>query len=144
MNRQLKKNSSKKLKSIIGIASISALFSFPAFAFTNPAITKGNQLLAQDTPGNVNSPIPRPNTDDRSMPAGGGTPGAQPAPEAMPEAAPEAAPQAAPRGTDTPRTVPSLPPEKTTTGEKLEPVSDTSLQPGSWFCMNNPNPQCRG
>jgi hypothetical protein len=139
MNRQLKKNSSKRIASIIGIASISALFSFPAFALTNGTVTKDNQLLAQDTPGSVTSPIPRNNTDDRSMPSDGTTPRNKPAPAQ--EAAP--APVPAPSETNTPRSVPSLPPEKTSTGNKPGPAGDTSLQPGSYWCMNNPNPQCR-
>lgn len=137
MNRQLKKNSSKRIASIIGIASISALFSFPIFAITNPS---GNQLLAQTTPGSDSSPTPRTNTDDRSMPSDGTTPRSKPAP--APEAEPAAAP--APSETNTPRSVPSLPPEKTSTGNKPGPAGDTSLQPGSYWCMNNPNPQCRG
>lgn len=138
MNRQLKKNSSQRIASIIGIASISALFSFPGFALTNSSdnSSSSNQLLAQDQPGSVNSPIPRNSTDDRSMPSGGQAPGNSPAPEA--------APAPAPTNMDTPKTVPSLPPEKTSTGNKPGPAGDTSLQPGSWFCLNNPNPQCRG
>lgn len=139
MNRQLKKNSSKRLASIIGIASISALFSFPVFAITNP--TSGNQLLAQTQPGSDNSPTPRTNADDRSMPSDGTAPRSKPpAPTSMPEAAPKPAPTS----TDSPGTVPSLAPEKTTTGNKPGPAGDTSLKPGSYWCVNNPNPQCRG
>lgn len=128
MNRH-KKNFSKKIASIIGIASISALFSLPLFAITN---FSGNQLLAQTQPESDSSPTPRVNTDDRSMPSDQTTPTNKPAP----------AP--APSETTTPRTVPSLPSEKTTTDNMPEPVSDTSLKPGSYWCMNNPNPQCRG
>ena len=140
MNRQLKKNSSKRIASIIGIASISALFSFPVFAITNLSenSSSGNQLLAQTQPGDA-SPTPRNSSDDRSMPSDGTTPRNKP-----PTTAPEAAPAAAPSETNTPRTVPSLPPEKTSTGNKPGPAGDTSLQPGSYWCMNNPNPQCRG
>jgi hypothetical protein len=132
MNRQLKKNSSKKIASIIGIASISTLFSFPVFALTNPGdnISNSNQLLAQTQPGSDTSPAPRTNADEKPMPSGGQTPESKPAPEAAPPS--------------TPRTVPSLPPDKTTTGNKPEAAADASLKPGSWLCMNNPNPQCRG
>lgn len=129
MNRQLKKNSSKRIASIIGIASISALFSLPILAITNPS---SSQLLAQTQPGSDSSPTPRLETDDRSMPSQQ-TPTNQPALEAAPT----------PSETTTPETVP-LPPEKTTTGNKPGPAGDTSMQPGSYWCMNNPNPQCRG
>lgn len=131
MNRQLKKNPSKRIASIIGIASIGALFSLPIFAITNPT---GNQLLAQTQPESDSSPTPRVNTDDRSMPSDTTTPTNTIKP----------APEVAPSDTNTPKTVPSLPPEKTTTGDKPESVGDTSLKPGSYGCMNNPNPQCRG
>ena len=138
MNRQMKKNSLKKLASLVGVASISAFFSFPAFALINPSnnisntVTSGNELLAQNQPGSDNSPTPRTNTDDRSMPTGGQNQ------EGM------QTPTAAPTNTNTPGTVPSLPPEKTTTGNKPGVAGETSLQRGSWYCLNNPNPQCGG
>ncbi|MGB5959205.1 MAG: hypothetical protein WBG73_00995 [Coleofasciculaceae cyanobacterium] len=128
MNRQLKKNSSKRIASIIGIASISALFSLPILAITNPS---SSQLLAQTQPESDSSPTPRVDTEDRSMPSDVTTP------------TNNSAPEVAPSETTTPQTVPSLP-EKTTTENMPEPIADTSLKPGNYWCMNNPNPQCRG
>ena len=148
MNRQMKKNSLKKLASLVGVASISAFFSFPAFALINPSnnisntVTSGNELLAQNQPGSDNSPTPRTNTDDRAMPTGGQNPESMPTGGQNPGSM--QAPTAAPTNTNTPETVPSLPPEKTTTGNKPGVAGETSLQRGSWFCLNNPNPQCGG
>ncbi len=134
----MKKNPIKKFASLIGVASISAFFSLPAFALINPinnqshsAVTNGKELFAQNQPGSDNSPTPRTNADDRSMPTGGQNPGSRQAPAPTPT------------NTNTPGTVPTLTPEKTSTGNKPGPAGDTSFQPGSWLCLNNPNPQCR-
>jgi hypothetical protein len=144
----MKKNSLKKLASLVGVASISAFFSFPAFALINPSnnisntVTSGNELLAQNQPGSDNSPTPRTNTDDRAMPTGGQNSESMPTGGQNPGSM--QAPTAAPTNTNTPGTLPSLPPEKTTTGNKPGVAGETSLQRGSWFCLNNPNPQCGG
>lgn len=143
MNTQLRQNALKKCASFMGAASIAVGLSFPAFALTNPAVTKGNQLLAQDKPGSDNSPAPRTNTDDQSMPTGGQSMPSGGAKPAESRSAPVTAPEAAPTKPSTSETVPSLTPERTTTGNKPGPAGDTTMQPGSWFCLNNPNAQCR-
>lgn len=143
---QLRKNSLKKCASFLGVASIAVGLTFPAFALPNPAANNSNQLLAQDKPGSDSSPTPRTGADDRSMPTGGQSMPSGSSKPSGSRSAPVTAPEAAPSKPSSPDagTVPSLPPEKTTTGNKPGPAGDTSLSPGSYWCMNNPNPQCRG
>jgi hypothetical protein len=138
---QLRTNSLKKFASFVGVASIAVGLSFPAFAVPNTTVNNGNQLLAQDKPGSDSSPTPRTGADDRSMPSGGTMPSGEVKPGSR--SAPAPATEVTPTKPSTSETVPSLPPEKTTTGNKPGPAGDTSLQPGSYWCMNNPNPQCR-
>lgn len=138
---QLRKNSLKKCASFLGVASIAVGLSFPAFALPNTTTNNGNQLLAQEKPASDSAP--RTGADDRSMPSGGQSMPSGGAKPAGGRSAPVTAPEAAPSKPSSSDTVPSLAPEKTTTGNKPGPAGDTSMQPGSWFCLNNPNPQCR-
>lgn len=142
MSQRSRKNSLKQITSIVGIASIGIFSSLPAFALINKTdnnssavVNSANELLTQTEQGTENTPAPRTNSDDRSMPSGGlnNNPGSRQMP----------ASQSAPSNTSAPSSAPSLTPEKTTTGNKPGPAGDNSLRPGSWFCLNNPNPQCR-
>lgn len=164
MNEQLKKKSSRKLF-IVGLASTSVFLSGAAFArektnisdsnqfFNNPtsladSAVRGKEVLAQaqpeenkpPAPGDVapreNPPpsgdvSPRENTSPPSEnptgnPPSGGAVSPPPPSDAKPRGS--APPPTGASPVDSPRRDASGPPPK----------------PGTWLCINNPNPACRG
>src|SRR5919202_2581326 len=151
MNTQLSQYSLKRFVSLAGVASMSLLFTLPAFALVNTADNssnhtshadstgRGKALLAQQQ-GGAQTPSSGRNTGGGGLtPAGGNTTGGQSPMSGGSGASPSSSDRNS-TGTGNER---SLPPEKTPTGNKPGPAGQTSLQPGSWFCLNNPNPQCR-
>ena len=132
MSVQPNKSSIKRFVSLAGVVSASLFLNFPARAITSPEASGSNQMsnnytyatdstvsskevLAQGSTGGGQTPAGGGNTDMQS-PAGEGSTGAQPpAPDANNAGTKPAAPTS----------------------------SGGTLKPGSWECINNPNPQCR-
>ncbi len=157
MNKKLPKKSAKDVF-IVGIASASVFLSGSALALGNTNNTNSNQsfsnptsladssvkskdVLAQTAPEDNKPPAPgdvsprenppprpggssdqRPSSDDGSR--GTGTP--QPS-------------DAKPRGSEPPTTGTSP-----TDTPRDRNASGPPPQPGTWLCINNPNPKCRG
>ena len=147
MSEQLKKNSSKKLISMLSIASASIFLSFPAFALINSNATGSNQrlnshtssiksttgsrenLLAQSGTGNGSSTSP-------STPGGSNTTPSQTTPSGGSNTTPS---QTTPSGGS--ETAPSTSQGRTTGGTGYS-TDEGRLVKGGWICLNNPNPKC--
>ena len=156
MNKNLPKKSAKNLF-LVGIASASVFISGSAFALENTnnsssgqsfnnqtsltdASVRSNEVLAQTTPednkppapGDVSPrenppPAPEGSSGERpSSPSDGGGGAAAPQP-----------PDAKPRGT-----APS--PSGSSSTEDKPSGAASGPKPGTWYCINNPNPSCRG
>lgn len=160
MNEKLKKKSSKELF-LVGIASASIFLSGSALALekTNnsnfsqlsnnstslaDATVSSKEVLAQTTPED-NTPPPtdvRPRENPPPPPAGtsgesespssgsGGGSGAGAGAGSPPS-------DAKPRGS-------TPPPTGTSPTENRSSGAATGPKPGTWYCINNPNPSCKG
>jgi len=132
MSTQSNKNSISKLLSIAGLATASLLLSFPAFALIPTSSTESQELLAQAGMDTNQSPRPE---GDQNVPT---------------------APSPSDPSVD--EVVPGDPiTEENNQMQMNEPSSATEmndnmntrysrdsdrLKPGTWMCLNNPNPQC--
>lgn len=139
MNTQLSQYSLKRFVSLAGVASISLLFTLPAFALVNTADNSSNHTSHTDSTGGGKALLAQQQGGGQTPNGGRNTGGGQSPTSGGSGASPSSSDRNS-TGTGNER---SLPPEKTTTGNKPGPAGQTSLQPGSWFCLNNPNPQCR-
>lgn len=137
------KHSIKKLVTLVGIASASTLLSLPAFALINHPFNSQNnsaeshgeipELLAQGGSGDQGDD----GLNNEQLPATGGN---------LSEPVPTDS-----NNNQMPPTVPTMENNGTNgvssggnnngTGNQYTENSDR-LQPGNWFCINNPNPQC--
>jgi hypothetical protein len=123
MSEHLNNNSLKRFASLIGISSASVFFALPSLALVNAnnsispqsLNTRNNQeiqILAQDAPGT--------------------------APEDTFETTPDPAPE------DTFETTPDPVLEDTVDPliETTQYMDDVEREPGTYICLNNPNPVC--
>jgi hypothetical protein len=148
MSEQLKKNASKKLISMVGIASASVFLSFPAFALISSNASDSNQrlntytspidsttvssenLLAQSGTGNEPTP---------SAPSGGSDTNQTPTPSTPSGGSNTTPTPSTPSGGS--QTAPSTSQGRTTGGTGYS-TDDGRLVKGGWICLNNPNPKC--
>lgn len=154
MNEKLKKKSSKELF-LVGIASASIFLSGSALALETTNNSNSSQLsnnltsladstvsskevLAQTTPED-NTPPPtdvRPRENPPAPP--GGTSGESGSPSSGAGAGAGSPPSdAKPRGS-------TPPPTGTSPTENRSSGAATGPKPGTWYCINNPNPSCKG
>ena len=144
MTTQLKKNSIKKLVSLAGVASASALLSFPAFALTNSDVSSSsqlsnnhnyrsdstNQLLAQ-TPSNPQENQPS-STGENNQTTGENnrTTGEN-----------NRTNERSTRENSRSNQDLSRPADSNGSGMRALTGGD-SVKGINWFCLNNPNPDC--
>jgi hypothetical protein len=152
MNKKIKKKASRDIF-IVGIASASVFLSGSALALekTNTrdsdqflnnhtslpdSTVKSTEVLAQTGPeGNTPSAPSGVNSRDNSPP---GNSQREDAPPSGKPVSPPPPPDAKPRGSS---------PPPTGTSPVDNPPRDASgpgPKPGTWLCINNPNPSCRG
>ncbi|MBW4650770.1 MAG: hypothetical protein KME06_19075 [Kastovskya adunca ATA6-11-RM4] len=135
MSEHLNNNSLKRFASLIGISSASVFFALPSLALVNAnnsispqsLNTRNNQeiqILAQDAPGTA------PEDTFETTP--------DPAPEDTFETTPDPAPE------DTFETTPDPVLEDTVDPliETTQYMDDVEREPGTYICLNNPNPVC--
>ena len=154
MTKKLKKKANKKLF-VVGIASASLFFSGSALALekTNTSdsnqffnsntssadsTVKGKELIAQTNPED-NKPHPPSDLSPReNPPPAPANSQRQEAPPSGNPVTPPAPPDAKPRGS-------SPPPTGTSPLDSPSPgASGPPPKPGTWLCINNPHPSCRG
>ena len=158
MNEKLKKKSSKELF-LVGIASASVFLSGSAWALGNTNNSNSNQsfnnptslaesnlkskdVIAQTNPEDNKPPAPGDVRPRENPPAPSGTSGASGSPSSDSDGGSGAGAgsppsDAKPRGS-------TPPPSGTSPTENRSSGSATGPKPGTWYCINNPNPSCKG
>ena len=144
MSTQSNKNSISKLLSVAGLATASLLLSFPAFALIPTSSTELQELLAQAGMDTNQSPRPE---GDQNVPT---------APSPSDPSVDEVVP-GDPITEENNQMQMNEPMQMNQQRQMNEPSSATEmndnmntrysrdsdrLKPGTWMCLNNPNPQC--
>jgi hypothetical protein len=144
MSTQSNKNSISKLLSVAGLATASLLLSFPAFALIPTSSTESQELLAQAGMDTNQSPRPE---GDQNVPT---------APSPSDPSVDEVVP-GDPITEENNQMQMNEPMQMNQQRQMNEPSSATEmnddmntqysrdsdrLKPGTWMCLNNPNPQC--
>ncbi|HEY9707882.1 MAG TPA: hypothetical protein V6D48_06725 [Oculatellaceae cyanobacterium] len=157
MNKKLKKKSSKELF-LVGIASASIFLSGSALALETTNNSNSSQLsnnstsladstvsskevLAQTNPEDNTPPPTDVRPRENPPPAPAGTSGESGSPSSGSDGSSGVGTpppsDAKPRGS-TPPTTGTSPTENSSSGAATDP------KPGTWLCINNPNPSCKG
>ncbi len=164
MKEKLKKKSSKELF-LVGIASASIFFSGSALAlektnnsnFSQPSdnstsladsTVSSKEVLAQTTPEDNTPPPTDVRPRENPPPAPAGTSGESDSPSSGSDGGSDGGSgagagagsppsDAKPRGS-------TPPPTGTSPTENRSSGDPTGPKPGTWYCINNPNPSCKG
>ncbi|MBW4575525.1 MAG: hypothetical protein KME08_09615 [Aphanothece sp. CMT-3BRIN-NPC111] len=137
----------KKIKNfiaLVGVASAGAFLCFPALALISSSGSGSNQSL--NNHAQAESTLNTRKLLAQSMPGDSVSPPPVVAEPISPTPVPETttSPTPVPETTTSPTPIPEATTSPTPAPQTQNYRTSGPLEPGTWLCLNNPNPVCRG